>query len=41
MSHTFFGLSPKTKPNELRCLLVADKTVGKSDTDSDQVKTTK
>ena len=25
MSHTFFGL-----PHELRCLLVADKTVGKA-----------
>ena len=41
MSHTFFSLSSKTKPHELCCLLVADKTMGKSDTDSDQVKTTK
>ena len=41
MSHTFFGLSPKTKPHEVRCLLVADKTVRKGGADCDQVKTTK
>ena len=47
MSHTFFGLFPKTKPHEVRCLLVADKTVrkgeggGEGGADCDQVKTTK
>ena len=41
MSHTFFGLFPKTKPHEVRCLLVADKAVRKAGAGCDQVKTTK